>query len=135
MFRIHQRREARLPYESNACSLIAVACFAFSAMYHVPDYVLMPLGFALLIHSLADGGAALSRYLTVSILEWIGILSYSTYLIHYFVKDWVKFLLVTPAVPSQFPLLVALGATAIASIGLYYFVEVPGRRAIRSLAR
>ncbi|WP_372659162.1 acyltransferase family protein [Hydrogenophaga sp.] len=56
------------------------------------DYWVAPLAFSLLIAVFFDGGSLLSKAFGGRIPNYLGEISYSTYLVHYFVKDWVKFL-------------------------------------------
>ncbi|MFT8245527.1 acyltransferase family protein [Roseomonas sp. BN140053] len=132
--RLHALRQGRARAESDLCVLLALGCFGAYAVLPLPDSLIMPLGFLLLIFGLADNAALASRLLRWPVLESIGLVSYSTYLIHYFVKDWVKFLLVRPEVPEAVPVLAYLLVTALASVLLYRLVEVPGRRALRRFA-
>ena len=71
--------------------------------------------------------------LALRVFELLGLISYSTYLVHVFVKDWVKFLLVKPTVPVWAYSLAYIAITLAASIVLYRMVEVPGRRLFRTL--
>ncbi len=114
-------------------SLCAVACGLIYAVVAVPDYVVMPLGFAALILALTYPSSFLSRLLDNRPLELVGLISYSTYLVHYFVKDWVKFVLVRPHVPWEFPVGAYIVVTAGMSILLYRWIEVPGRKTLRSI--
>jgi peptidoglycan/LPS O-acetylase OafA/YrhL len=70
--------------------LVAFAIGLFSA--GVPDYYFVPIIFFLVIFLIVQGDALFSAVLSTSGIHYLGLISYSTYLIHYFVKDWVKFL-------------------------------------------
>jgi len=119
----------------NLATLCAAACTTLYAAspWAIHDFIIMPLGFTLLIWALTDDAALLSRMLQVSWLRAIGTVSYSTYLVHYFVKDWVNFLLVRPGIPESLPILCYLAVTAVASALLYAWIEVPGRKIGRDL--
>jgi len=132
--RLHVLRRDRARWESDLCVLLALVLLGAYAGLDLSDRLVVPLGFLLLILGLADNAGLASRLLSRPVLEGIGLVSYSTYLIHYFVKDWVKFLLVRPEVPDAVPVAAYLAVTAAASVLLYRLVEVPGRRALRRLA-
>jgi len=51
---------------------------------------------------------------------------------HYFVRDWVKFLLVRDGIGVAVQLTAYVLATALASVILYRWIEVPGRRRLRA---
>jgi peptidoglycan/LPS O-acetylase OafA/YrhL len=56
------------------------------------DYWVAPAAFALLIVVFLDDDNLIARLFGARIPYYLGEISYSTYLVHYFVKDWVKFL-------------------------------------------
>ena len=114
--------------------LLAATLILAYVLVPVGDALVMPAAFALLVFGLADPLARPGIWLNASWLEKLGLISYSTYLSHVFIKIWVKFALVRPAIPEWVPLLVYLLFVALASIVLYRMVEVPGRRWLRSRA-
>jgi peptidoglycan/LPS O-acetylase OafA/YrhL len=120
-------------HEGNVAALLAIICFAAYPILGAPDYLIMPLGFFFLIYSLSHDSGILATLLNITPLRMIGLCSYSTYLVHYFVKDWVNFLLMKPGVTYEIPFLAYIAVTAVASVILYRFIEVPGRRAMRGL--
>ncbi len=97
------------------------------------DAYVVPAAFLLLLTSLVQGHSLLAAALSGRLLLLVGEVSYSTYMVHYFAKDWTKLLLVHDNALSNLPLLAYVATTALASAVLYHFVEVPGRRAVRQL--
>ncbi len=132
LFHLWQARAHKGRYEADIASMAAIALAAAYVVLPIPDFLVFPLLFFLLIYALADDRAVVSRLLASRAIEWVGIVSYSTYMVHYFVKDWVKLLLVREAAASIVPCLVYIAATAAASVLLYKFIELPGRRALRA---
>jgi peptidoglycan/LPS O-acetylase OafA/YrhL len=122
----------RRPTYGNAATVLAVALLLVSFQRGLPDYLLCPLAFLLLIYGLSDTTSLASRLLTWAPLEAIGVVSYSTYLVHYLVKDWVRFVFVSPTLPVYLPPIVYVAVIAAASAVLYRWVEVPGRAAVRA---
>lgn len=115
-------------YGALAISLLCgIGLFAFD----LPDALVMPLGGACLVYGLASRTDPLAWIIGNPVLERIGLWSYSTYLIHYFVRDWVKFLLIRDSVPLWVAVTAYLLTTALASIILFHWVEEPGRRTLR----
>jgi peptidoglycan/LPS O-acetylase OafA/YrhL len=107
----------------------AITCF--SALAVMPDYIVMPLGFFCLIYALSQNSFFFSRLLKNGFLEWIGLISYSTYLIHYFIKTWIKFLFVESN-PNIEHFLFYLIATACVSAVLFYTIERPAQQKMRA---
>ena len=120
---------------SGIAACLALALFAAYALLPVPDYAVMPTGFLCLIYALTDENNPLARWLRVPVLERLGDISYSTYLVHYFVKDWVKFLVVGPATPALAILGTYVIVTVALSAVLYRLVERPGQQAVQALLR
>jgi peptidoglycan/LPS O-acetylase OafA/YrhL len=88
----------------------------------------------LLIYSLTDRAGLLSRLLSVRVLEAVGLASYATYMVHFFVRDWIKFLFERDGIPPVAPACLYIAVVAGASALLYNYVEKPGRRWFRALA-
>jgi len=120
------------PRFGNAATALAACLLLVSFQRGLPDYLLCPLAFLLLIYGLTDTGSLASRLLAHRALEAVGLVSYSTYLVHYFVKDWVKFLAVGPSIPAWLPAIIYVVVIAGASALLYRTVEIPGRLAVRA---
>lgn len=110
---------------------LSVACAVALFGFGLPDAMVMPLGGACLVYALANRTDPLTRVLGIRLLERIGLWSYSTYLIHYFIRDWVKFLLIRDDVPLWIACSTYLAVTAVASVILFHWVEEPGRRGFR----
>ena len=118
---------------SRALLLGAAAALALAyALRLAPDWAVMPAAFACLILALTTGR---NRLLGGRTLARLGEISYSTYLAHYFLKDWTKFLLVRPGIPEWVVFAAYLGATLIASALLYRWVEKPGQKWMRQLGQ
>jgi peptidoglycan/LPS O-acetylase OafA/YrhL len=132
LYRLQQHRPPHAA-TSRMSFLLALLCFVGFAVFSLPDYAIMPLGFALLIYALLDENRLPARLLRARVFEWLGLVSYSTYLVHYFAKDWVKFLTPEARLTTGIPFLAYVVAVFVASPLLYYFVEVPGRRTLRAL--
>jgi peptidoglycan/LPS O-acetylase OafA/YrhL len=59
--------------------------------------------------------------------------SYSTYLCHFFIKDWVLFTMVdSPRAPMS-AIIAYLALTLAASYALHRFVELPGQRLVKDM--
>jgi peptidoglycan/LPS O-acetylase OafA/YrhL len=121
-------------WQSLLALLLALGLGTTFALGLAPDFVVLPATFALLILTFSsEQGSGFGRLLSWSALIILGEVSYSTYLVHYFVKDWIKFLLVGH-VSSPFLILVAyLLVVLVLSIALYNGIEKPGRFMIRSM--
>lgn len=96
-----------------------------------PDYFWIPVAFALLVAALVASPRS-DRWLSARLAVYLGEISYSTYLVHYLVKDWVKFLS-RDVGPAQFT--IYLASVLLLSMLLYRFVERPGREGVQALAK
>ena len=126
-----------LRYQGRVWALLlagsAAIVFGLYAYFSLADFIAVPLGFALLIAAISLPDGLPARLLALPVLERMGLISYSTYLVHFFVRDWVKFLMVTPGPQSVAPTIVYIAATFIGSVVLYRTIEVPGRTILRRL--
>lgn len=116
---------------SDAAALGALLLIGVFVAFAVPDQWIIPAALALLIWSLTNPASILSRLLDRPWLVRIGEISYSTYLSHFFIKDWVKFLVIGPGTSPWISLLVYLFAVLLASFILFRWVEQPGQRLVR----
>ena len=107
---------------------IGVTLLTIGSIYNWHDFLYAPLSLLLIISSLLDNKSLFVKILAQPILLYIGEISYSTYLIHYLIKDWVKFLLVGGSLSPALIFMLYLFLIAAASTILYRFIEMPGRR-------
>ncbi|GIL38142.1 acyltransferase family protein [Roseiterribacter gracilis] len=118
-----------VPMVHVALALVAACAIAAFAMGAGPDWLFLPTAFVATIVLLATGKGP-ARILAWGPILFLGEISYSTYLAHWFVRDWTKFL-VMDHYGATLPLFVFLGATFVASVALFYGVEKPGRSWMR----
>jgi peptidoglycan/LPS O-acetylase OafA/YrhL len=100
----------------------------------VPDYFCMPASFVMIVFALSAKRSPFTRVLDTPALVYLGTISYSTYLCHYFVRDWVGFLLVRPGIPVWTVCVVYPAAVFTASVLLHRWIELPGRIHVRRWA-
>jgi peptidoglycan/LPS O-acetylase OafA/YrhL len=87
-----------------------------------PDYSYFPLSFFLVVLGLASHNKGwVFRFLSNRSLVRLGEVSYSTYLVHFFCKDWIKFFSTNVGVPS---FLVYVFLVLFLSFLFYYLVEL-----------
>ena len=110
-------------------AVILTICFAG----RVPDYLGVPAAFVLIVFGLTAPTGPISNLLSWRPLLYLGEISYATYMVHYFIKDWVKFLLVRDGVPNWLVFSTFVVVTLLASVALYKWVEVPWRSRLRAL--
>ena len=117
---------------NKALGSVSIVCLImiplFLVGYGISDYWLVPIAFTLLIYILSKGDAIFSVLLSSKWIHYLGLISYSTYLVHFLIKDWVKFLNNSIGV-YQFLLYILL--CFLASVALYNYVEEPARRMLR----
>lgn len=135
VWRVRDRLGFATPRLSHATLLLAAGLVLSYVLLPVGDTLVMPAAFALLVFGLADPQARPGTWLNASWLETAGLISYSTYLSHFFIRSWVKFVLIRPDIPDWIALVIYLLLVALASFVLYRYVEVRGREWLRSLGR
>ena len=116
-----------------ALLLLSSGLGAMFALGIAEDYTVIPAAYMCLIAGLTNARNAVSRILSSSPLQFLGTISFSTYLIHYLIKDWIK-LIFAGQIPSPWLFTIYITAVFASSVILYRLVEAPGRRAGRHLA-
>lgn len=127
VYRLWMRREIA----GRTCVLMACVLGALVAAYFltdISDIWVLPAMWVCAIYLLANEPPVIALLFSNRFAEIVGLWSYSTYLVHYFVRDWVKFLLIHDSAPTYIQLASYLAATTAASGLLYFCVEIPGRR-------
>jgi peptidoglycan/LPS O-acetylase OafA/YrhL len=115
------------------CSLLfALGLTVLSMAFHIPNYFVVPVVCCFLVSALTVRETILGRLLSAPVLQFLGEISYSTYMVHYLIKDWVKFLLVKSEQPELLPSIVYIALVFLASVLLFRGVELPGKRLILS---
>lgn len=132
LYRLWQQADINPAYYSYAAVVfvLLLGCYLGSVL---DEQCAMPAIWACVVFMLANKSGAIVNIGSNHVLETIGEWSYSTYLCHYFVRDWVKFLLIGGSVPPWVTLACYLTATLAMSALLYRFVELPGRGGFRRL--
>ena len=110
---------------------VAFVSIAAYSLLPIPDYVVMPLAFVAIVFALIDEDGRLATILRSKALQFLGTISYSTYMLHYFVKIWTKFVLVRPGIPSALAFPAYALAVLAGSALLYSVVERPGQHLAR----
>lgn len=125
-------RETRFP-SSNQALAILIPVTIIGLLLNLPDYLVAPAAFMLLIAALLHNKGIGAQFLNRTPLVWLGEISFSTYLIHFLIRDWVKFTLLRPGVSTSLAFGAYVSATLVVSPVLYYAVERPGRRFLRAM--
>jgi peptidoglycan/LPS O-acetylase OafA/YrhL len=129
------RLRAMLPCRAISC--YPALGFGFVVLGFVVTDVLpdryAPFAFAALIFALADPERAPAQWLGSGnplgrFLLALGAVSYATYLCHFLIRSWVKFVLIGPNLDPVGVFAVYISVTAVASTLLFLLVERPGRR-------
>lgn len=130
----------KIASEFGAAGLLAVYFLIATSKVRDPFDVAMLASFAtalLMIGALSDSVA--NRVLSGRAIVYIGTISYSLYLFHFLTpgigfSGQLQILDLTAAAYFALNFLVALAFAIMLATGVYMFVEVPGRRAIRAAA-
>jgi peptidoglycan/LPS O-acetylase OafA/YrhL len=116
---------------STATLLLGLLAIAVTVTTELPDYIIAPVGFMLIVFALSQPSVVVTRVFGLRALVYLGEISYSTYMIHYFVRDWVKWILVKESGSNVLPIVVYIAFTLLSSMVLYHYIEMPSRAWIR----
>lgn len=108
--------------------LLILPLWWFLSRIGVADFVFVPVMICTLVILLVGSNGPISNVLGSRLLCHFGLISYSVYLSHYFVKDWVKFLSESIGY-AQFAIYVVM--TYLISLILYHFIELPAKFHLR----
>lgn len=113
-----------------------VGCCAIYAGFDTPDHLVVPAAFAMLIAFLCVDTSWISAALASKTLVYLGEISYSTYMVHYFVYDLLKagFVSSTGGVKPAYVWL-SFAAVLLLSVVLHHLIDMPAQRYFRSLRR
>lgn len=99
----------------------------------LPNYASVPLLFFLVVVFLSVDTGVLARALSNKVLVYLGEISYSTYMVHYFVYDVFKAGWVHDGHPvGLVPLMVSFLIVLLLSALMYRFVELPAQAYLRA---
>ena len=109
--------------------ILLIASPLVGSLTDLYNYIFIPLASAALITALVQSqNAWWALALTNKGLLLAGRMSYSTYICHYLVKDWVQILVVESDKISHIPWLTYVGAVVAFTAFLYWAIELPSRR-------
>lgn len=111
------------------CAAIAIALLGVGVWFRLPETDFLPLAFALGLLALALDTGPVARFFASRPLRWLGDVSYSTYLAHFFLFVLFKILFVGEDLQLGWGalagfLVLLLGTSAV----LYYGIEKPAQR-------
>ncbi|MFT5677122.1 MAG: peptidoglycan/LPS O-acetylase OafA/YrhL [Paraglaciecola sp.] len=92
----------------------------------VADYIYAPVGMAAILVGSLNRQAANSIFAR-GILKWLGDISYSVYLSHYFIKDWMKLTLLEEGVTPLWWIGLYFAVTLLVSHLLFKYYEIPAK--------
>lgn len=127
-------REFVEKYRSAALAGFLAACAAYASL-DLPDHVLMPTAFSLLIFYLSVGISPVHALLSNKVLVYLGEISYSTYMVHYLVYDLLKALFMSNGnVINQLYVWLSFVVVLVLSMVLHHVIDTPSQKYFRSLA-
>jgi peptidoglycan/LPS O-acetylase OafA/YrhL len=118
---------------SLAVTAVSLALWAAFATGAAPDYMVLPAALACLVYAVLCPRNPLAVLLSAPVIVAIGRISFSTYIVHYLVKDVVKMLFVGTQ-SMLFVNTAYLGLVLLMSVLMYHLVEQPGHRIGREWA-
>lgn len=114
--------------------LVMIAFVSISYAWNVPLALIVPTAFFLIIAFLSVDDSWLTRLLKLKWLIVLGEISYSTYMVHYFVRDVFKALFAkSPFAMDAVPLVASFFVVLALSFILYRWVELPAQNFLRNL--
>ena len=110
---------------------LAAGCSAICIFAGVSEYTIIPAALFFLIWALSCPAGLLARIMSGRLILTLGVLSYSTYMVHMYIREWGDALRRGPAPPWMLGICLAMTLTV--SVPLYRFIELPGRRTLRRI--
>jgi peptidoglycan/LPS O-acetylase OafA/YrhL len=108
---------------------IGLVCFSLMFLSGVLDFVIIGLSFGAIILSVSLSEGMVNKILLNPFFTLLGKISYSTYMIHYFVKDWFKLLFVEEiGVATLTELISCFILIFVLSVISFKFIEMPSQR-------
>jgi len=114
--------------------LAAALLLALMLMGVVKDFFVLPTMLALIVLALTARSGPLMAVMGWRALVYLGEISYATYLVHYFLREAIKFVMPSAWGPSWAASTSFIFLTLLASVILYHVIELPARRALRARA-
>ena len=109
------------------CSL-AVFLFCLGAYFDIKNYIYAPVCFSVFIVALTGFSGGVHKFLINKYLIFLGEISYSIYMTHYFLRDFMtKAFLDNDEVAGFFWIVFYVSFTLIASAATYRWIEKPGQ--------
>jgi peptidoglycan/LPS O-acetylase OafA/YrhL len=109
--------------------LLAIATLVFSGYLNIKNYIYMPLCFAGIIYGLLGYRGYIHQILEHRMLVYLGDISYSVYLTHYFVRDvLVMVFLKNNEIAGTVWITSYIILTLIVSSVTYNYIEMPARK-------
>lgn len=112
--------------------LLGLVVLVVLTLFAIPDYYFVPVILVLLIVSLINQESVMARILSSRFFWWMGVVSYSIYIVHYWVKDWVKFLSSEVGYAQFFVYVVS---TFVIAYLMHKTIELPARGWLRRRLR
>lgn len=116
--------------------VLFLVCSGVFMVYRFNDYFVIPVAFFCLILFLSVDDSFVSRLLSNRVLVYLGEISYSTYMVHYFIYDLLKagWGNIYNSV-GYVELAASLVTVLLFSVLLHHGVEMPAQRYLRSRVR
>jgi peptidoglycan/LPS O-acetylase OafA/YrhL len=118
-----------------AARMMAAAAVLAVIWWPEHEYAFLPLGFTALVYGLSTELGMLATALRLVPVQWLGQISYSTYISHYLIKSWIKYVFLRPGIRPEWAFFAYASAVLVASAILHYAVERPAQAASRQMIR
>jgi peptidoglycan/LPS O-acetylase OafA/YrhL len=117
------------------CAIAAAAVLGMGLGFGLPETMFLPAAFAAALLALALGTGPVARFFACRPLRWLGDVSYSTYLAHFFLFVLFKIVFVGDGLQlTWFALAGFLALVLGASAALYHGLEKPAQRWLNARA-
>ncbi|MEW6983616.1 acyltransferase family protein [Colwelliaceae bacterium 6471] len=109
---------------------LGIGIFALGFVLGLKDYYFVPLSMVIILAGSISSKNFINETFSHRVFIWLGDISYSVYLTHYFVKDWFKMLFLDSSSASIVWILSYVAFVLLLSHYLYKYFEVPSKNAI-----
>ena len=101
--------------------------------YKIDDYFIFPAAFFILIAYLSVDTSYITRILSLPLLVYLGEISYSTYMVHYFIYDIFKAGIGTLYEYAGLShLAISFVVVLLVSIAMHHIIEIPSQKYLRN---
>lgn len=128
LYFLYLENKDKIKTYSNFITILFLFIFFLLIWTNFADYYIAPTCFLLLLLSILENNSILSNTINNKLTLFLGEISYSTYMVHFLLRSWIKFILIGRYNNDFFVFCIYIIFTLALSVFFYYLVEIPGKK-------